>query len=130
MHDARVVIRNRILVVLARRSGRLDGVDEKGGAVESGAQAGDQSAEFYVGADDEGTRGAAEDISGGRLGEGETVAEVEEGGGVDLAGDGAPGCLRVDGELLRRVLGPDLVDVVLVVAIEERGVEDDAVVGA
>lgn len=38
--------------------------------------------------------------------------------------------MGVDGELRGRVLRPDLVDVGLVVAFEEGGVEDDAVVGA
>ena len=47
-----------------------------------------------------------------------------------MAGYSAPGGLSVDGELLGRVLGPDLVDIVLVVAVEERGVQSDAVVGA
>lgn len=131
MHDASVVVRDRILVILARRRGGLHGVNEKGGAVEGGAEAGDEGAEFDVGADGEGAGGAGEDVGGGGLGEGEAVAEVEEGGGgVDFAWDGAPGGLGVDGELLRCVLRPDLVDVVLVVVFEEGGVEGDAVVGA
>lgn len=70
MHDARVVVRGRVLIVLARRSCGLDGVDEQSGAVESGAEAGDEGAEFDVGADGEGTGGAAEDVGGGGLGEG------------------------------------------------------------
>ena len=47
-----------------------------------------------------------------------------------MAGYGAPGCLGVDGKLLVGVVGPDLVDVVLVVVVEEGGVEGDAVVRA
>ena len=132
MHDPRVVIRDGVLIILAGRGGGRDGVDEEGGAIERGAEAGDEGAEFDVGArDGEGARGAAEDVGGGGLGEGEAGAEVEEGGGgVDVAGDGAPGGLGVDGELLGGVLGPDLVDVGLVVVCEEGGVEGDAVVGA
>ena len=131
VHDARVVVRDRVLVVLARSGAGLDGVDEQGGAVERGAEAGDEGAEFDVGADDKGPRGAAEDVGRGGLGEGQAGAEVEEGGGrVDGAGDGAPGRLGVDGELSRCVLGPDLVDVGLEVAVEQGGVEEDAVVGA
>ena len=42
VHDARVVVRDRVLIVLARRSGRLDGVDQQGGTVKGGAEAGDQ----------------------------------------------------------------------------------------
>ena len=99
MHDPCVVVRDGILIVLARVRGRLDGVDEQSGAVEGGAEAGDEGAEFDVAADGEGARGAAEDVGGGGLGEGEGGAEGEEGGGwVYAAGDGAPGCLGVDGE--------------------------------
>ena len=90
MYDSRVVIRDRILIILARRSGRLDGIDEKGGTVESGAEAGDQGAQFYIGANSEGTCGAAEDVGSGGLGEGQTIAEVQEGGRVNLAGDSTP----------------------------------------
>ncbi len=131
MDDARVVIRDRIPIVEAGVGGGLDGVDEEGGAVEGGAEAGDEGAEFDVGADGEGAGGAAEDVGGGGLGEGEAIAEVQEGGGgVHLAWDAAPLGLGVDGESLGGVLRPDLVDVVLVVAVEEGGVEGDAVVGA
>lgn len=70
MHDSRVVVRDGVLIVLAGRGGGLDGVDEEGGAVEGGAEAGDESAELDVGADGEGPRGAAEDVGGGGLGEG------------------------------------------------------------
>lgn len=125
------MIRNRILIVLARRTARHDGFGQQRGAVESGAEASDEGASFDVGIEGEGTGGATEDVGGGRFGEGEAAAEVEEGGGrVDVAGYGAPGCLGVDGELLGGVLGPDLVDIVLVVAAEEGGVEGDAIVGA
>ena len=126
------MIGDGVPIVLARGGGGRDGVDEEGGAVERGAEAGDEGAEFDVPADDgEGAGGAAEDVGGGGLGEGEAGAEVEEGGGgVDVAADGAPGGLGVDGELLGGVLGPDLVDVGLVVVVEEGGVEGDAVVGA
>ena len=65
------------------------------------------------------------------MGEGEVGAEGEEGGGgVYLAGDGAPGCLGVDGEGGGGVLGPGLGYVGLEVVGEEGGVEDEAVVGA
>lgn len=131
MHDARVMIRNRILIVLARRTARHDGLRQQRGAVEGGAEAGDEGASFDVGVEGEGTGGAAEDVGGGWFGEGQATAKVEEvGGRVDLAGYGAPDCLGVDGELFGGVLGEDLVDVVLVVAAEEGGVEGDAVVGA
>ena len=73
MHDPRIVVRNRVLVVLARRRGRHDGVDEQSGAVEGGAEAGDEGALFDAvgtGADGEGAGGAAEDVGGGGLGEG------------------------------------------------------------
>lgn len=131
MHDARVVVRDRIAVVEARGGGGLDGVDEEGGAVEGGGEAGGEVAEFDVGGGGKGPRGAAEDVGGGGRGEGEAVAEGEEGRGRgDLARDGAPGCLGVDGEGLGRVAGPDLGDVGLVVGFEEGGGEDDAVVGA
>ena len=132
MHDPRIMIRDRILIILARLCGRGDGVNQESGAIERGAEAGDEGAEFDVGAcDGEGPRGAAEDVGGGGPCEGEALAEVEEGGGgVDVAGDGAPGGLGVDGEVLGGVLGPDLVDVGLVVVVEEGGVEGDAVVGA
>lgn len=70
MHDARVVVRDGVLVVLGRGGGGLDGVDEEGGAVEGGAEAGDEGAEFDVRAHGEGARGAAEDVGGGGLGEG------------------------------------------------------------
>ena len=103
----------------------------EGGAVERGGEAGDEGGGFDVGANAEGARGAAEDIGGGGSGEGEAGAKVEEvGGRVNAPGHGAPGCLGVDGEWLGGVEGPDLVDVVLVVVVEEGGVEDDAVVGA
>ena len=130
MHDPRVVIRDDVPIILARRRGGHDRVDEEGGAVERGAEAGDEGAEFDVRADDgEGAGGAAEDVGGGGLGKGEAEAEVEEGGGgVDVAWDGAPGCLGVDGELLGGGFRPDLVDVGLVVVVEEGGVEGDAVV--
>ena len=124
------MIRDRILIVLARRTARHDGFDQQRGAVESGAEAGDEGASFDVGIEGEGTGGAAEYVGGGGFGEGQAAAEVEERGRVDLAGYGAPGCLGVDGELLGGVLGPDLVDVILVVIAEEGGVEGDAVVGA
>lgn len=70
MHNPRIVVRDRILVVLAGRRSRLDGVDQQSGAIEGGAEAGDQGAQFDVGTDDEGTCGAAEDVGGGGLGEG------------------------------------------------------------
>ena len=125
------MIRDGVAIILAGRGGGRDGVDEEGGAVERGAEAGDEGAEFDVGArDGEGAGGAAEDVGGGGPGEGEAGAEVEGGGGVDVACDGAPGGLGVDGEFLSGVLGPDLVDVGLIVVFEEGGVEGDAVVGA
>ena len=81
------MIRDGVPIILARRRGGRDGVDEEGGAVERGAEAGDEGAEFDVRADDgEGAGGAAEDVGGGGLGKGEAEAEVEEGGGgVDVA---------------------------------------------
>ena len=87
MHDPRVVIRNGIPIILARRRSGRDGVNEERGAVERGAEAGDEGAEFDVRArDGEGPGGAAEDIGGGGFGEGEAGPEVEEGGaGVDVA---------------------------------------------
>ena len=131
MHDPRIVVRSRIPVVLIRGASRHDGVDQQSGAVEGGAEASDEGALFDIGAEGERAGGAAEDVGGGGLGEGQTVAEIEEGGrSVDSAGYSAPGCLGVDGELLGGVAGPNSVDVVLVVAVKERGVEDDAVVGA
>ena len=131
VHDPSIVVRDRILVVLARGPARDDGFDQQRGAVESGAEAGDEGAAFDAGAEGEGAGGAAEDVGGGGFGECEAVAEVEEGGGgVHAAGYGAPGCLGVDGERLGAVAGPDLVDVGLVVVLEEGGVEDGAVVWA
>ena len=131
VHDARVMIRGRVLIVLARRGIGQDGVDEQGGAVERSGEAGDEGAGFDVGADGEGARGAAEDVGGGGSGEGEAGAEVEQiGGGVDAPGDSAPGCLGIDGQGLGGVEGPDLVYVILVVVVEEGRVENDAIVGA
>ena len=87
MHDPRVMIRDGILIILARRRSGRDGVNEEGGAIERGAEAGDEGAEFDVRARvGEGAGGAAEDVGGGGFGEGEAGAEVEEGGSsVDVA---------------------------------------------
>ena len=79
------MIGNRVLVVLARRTARHDGFDQQSGAVESGAEAGDQSPPFDVGVEGERTGRTAEDVGGGGFGEGQAAAEVKEGGGVDAA---------------------------------------------
>lgn len=40
MHNTRIMVRDGILIVLAWTGAGLDGVDEEGGAVEGGGEAG------------------------------------------------------------------------------------------
>ena len=130
VHDARVMVRRRVGVVLRHGlSVRLAGVEEQRGAVERGADAGRDGVELGGRDAGEGARAVAEDVLRRRLVVGAHAAEAELVVG-HLAGDGAPLRLRVDAEVGARILGPDLVDVVGPVVLEEGAVSGDAAVGA
>lgn len=122
------MIRDRVGIILRRPRARGHVLHEQGAPVERGGEPRDQGATLDVGAGGEGARAAAEDVGGGGLGEVEPGAEGEEGVGY-AARDGGPLGLGVDGEGGAGVLGPDAVDVGLVVGLEEGAVQGYAVVG-
>jgi hypothetical protein len=108
MHDARVVIRDRILIGSGRHVGYLVG-DQQSGAVQGRTEPWYQSLSFVRRVLLERTGAAAEDIGGRGLVErlaadGQDVVD-------DLAAEGTKLCLGVDGEGLVGVFGPDFGDV-------------------
>lgn len=74
----------------------------------------------------EGTAVAVEDVGGGGLREGADAVEGEQAAG-HLTGDGPPGGLGVDAQGGGLIQLPDLGDVAVEVAGQQRGVQDDAV---
>ena len=123
------MVRNRVLIVIVVRV-RLQRIAQQRAAVKRRGQPRRDGALFDVRSKDKRSRAAAENVGGRGLGEGAAVAGEVEGAVLDGAWHDAPLGLGVDGELLARVFGVDLVDVRLVVAIEEVVVEHDTVVWA
>lgn len=131
MHDPRVVIRDGAPVVLiGGHISRQSTANEQCGTIETGSQPRSQRTSLSVRTTSEWARATTEYIGGGRLGK-SLIAERElVGKGLHLPNLRAPLGLRVDSKRRAAVPRPDLIDVRLIVAREERGVEHDTVVGA
>lgn len=80
---------------------------QQSAAVESSSQTRDDSVRLLVGTCGEGPCGAAEDVTGGRLGESDLAVVVGEHVVANLACYVAVGSLRVDCEGFGGVAGPD-----------------------
>ena len=129
VHDARVVVRNPVLVVIIVGIW-LQRIRQQGAAVERRAQSSGNGAHFDVGPEDERAGAAAEDVRRGWLAKRSAVAGEVERAVRDGALHNAPLTLGVHREGLARIRGVDLVDVGLEVTIEEIVVEHNAVVWA
>ena len=127
MHDARVVVRDGVLIGSGRRIRYLFG-DQESGAVQARTEPGYYSLSFVGRVLLERAGAAAEDVGGRGLVE-RLAADGQDVVG-DVAVEGAKLSLGVDGEGLVGVFGPDLGDVRLVVATERIGIHYDAGFGA
>ena len=129
VYDPRVVVRDAVLVVIVVGVW-LQGIRQQRAAVEGCAESGGDGALFDVGSKDKWARAAAENVGCGWLSERSTVAGKIERVVGDSPLDNTPLGLGVHREGLAGVLGIDLINIGLEVAVEEVVVEHDAVVRA
>ena len=127
MHDPGVMIRDTVLIVIIRVI-RLGRIRQQGTPIKRRGQPRRDSAHLDIRAKDKGPGAAAEDICGRGLAKGAAAIGESELAVLDGTLDNAPLGLGVDGEGLVGILGPNLVDIGLVVPLEEVVVENDGVV--
>jgi len=129
MHNPRVVVGGRVLVVVRRVTtiGELRSV-KKRAAVEGGSETRDDGVARSVGAGRERAGGAGEDVSGAGPVESAGFAKAKDVVG-HAAGEVAGSRLRIDGQVGAGKAGPDLIHVVVPIVAPSIAIADQEVIG-